>query len=142
MQGGSGCHIVPHSRILYKKKRQYLVRPLAVALYHNLPLPKLPRVTSTCGVTNCINPDHISVNTEVGEPVVTFNNKFKKQKKERLKQKEEAELDKPDYFGYIHDIHPDMWAKMTDEEKSRARKGEFDGVTEGFGVMARKDNPK
>lgn len=141
MIGGSECHIVPHPRILYKKKKQYPVRVIAVALYHNL-TPEVistTRVTTSCGVTNCVHPDHLEMKSDIvtDEPTTEFNNKFKKRKLEKQKQKREETKDTPDHFGNIHDVPEDMWARMTDEEKQLARDGEFDSNKHGFGIMSR-----
>lgn len=124
--GGSGCQITPHPRILYKGK-QYMTRAVAASLYYNMNITDLGRVSSTCGISNCVHLDHLILQGKKVEknPVTKFKNLSKTG---RSKTKQNA----PDQDGNIHGIHHSIWDNFNDYQRSLARTGKYTQVQIGY----------
>lgn len=126
MIGGSGCHIVAHQRIIYRKK-QHMTRAVAASLYYDIPIAEIGRVSSKCDVKNCVNPQHITFQSlEIKtKPDNTYKNVSNKRRTEK-------EKDKPDADGFFYGYHPDIWNDLNDAGKELCRNGEYSVGRHGF----------
>lgn len=124
LKGKLDCQVAPHTRTSYEGN-QYQLGHIAASIYLNKPADSFKQVTRSCGIENCVLPAHLIVD---GDPLRV---------KDNGDLETDTNIDKPDHFGYIHNVPGELWEKMTDEEKQRAREGNFDVVKEGFAISAR-----
>ena len=68
LTGELDCQIVKPLRIrVEKNSKQYLTEKVAYGLYNEIPFDDVGIVTHTCGVDQCINPEHLYVDKAIQE---------------------------------------------------------------------------
>lgn len=66
--GEKDCHIVKPLRIrIEKNSKQYLTEKVAYGLYNNIPVDEVGIVEHTCGIDQCIKPEHLYVDKMMQE---------------------------------------------------------------------------
>lgn len=68
LTGELDCQIVKPLRIrIEKNSKQYLTEKVAYGLYNNIPTDDVGIVTHTCGIDQCIKPEHLYVDKAIQE---------------------------------------------------------------------------
>ena len=78
ISGELDCHISKPLRIRFKDK-QYATKKVAYSIHHNTRLEDVGTVHQTCGIDQCINPNHLFVDTAIDE----YNNTSDKVQEEK-----------------------------------------------------------